>query len=120
MAKNNGKGLKKVSSNEEITIGAEVTPLNPSKLGKEEPVIEVDEEMEEEVVMTDTHEEEEVVLVKPKQDKTEPVKMVKVKLSQDHRCFIGGNWYSFYEGKQVNVPENVKDILMRANLLLPL
>lgn len=64
--------------------------------------------------------EEEVTLVKSDKPKIEPVKMVKVKLNTSHRCNIGGEWYSFQANKQYNVPENVKNILMGANLLLPL
>lgn len=45
---------------------------------------------------------------------------VKVRLKRNHSCVIGGERYNFEVGKQVSVPENVKAILMRADLLLPL
>ena len=45
---------------------------------------------------------------------------VKVRLKRNHSCVIGGERYNFEGGKQVSVPENVKAILMRADLLLPL
>lgn len=53
-------------------------------------------------------------------NKTAPVTMVKVKLVRNHRCHIGGEWYSFQAGKQYNVPEQVKLTLLKANLLMPL
>lgn len=45
---------------------------------------------------------------------------VKIRLKKDHSCVIGGERYNFEGGKQISVPENVKAILMRADLLLPL
>lgn len=45
---------------------------------------------------------------------------VKIRLKKNHSCVIGGERYNFEAGKQVSVPENVKDILMRADMLLPL
>ena len=47
-------------------------------------------------------------------------KMVKVKMKDRHKCCIGGEWYYLEEGKQYNVPENVKEVLIKANKLLPL
>lgn len=49
-----------------------------------------------------------------------PVKMVKVLMKDNHKCCIGGEWYYLLEGKQYNVPSNVKDVLLKANKLLPL
>jgi hypothetical protein len=46
--------------------------------------------------------------------------MVKVKLKKDHKCSIGGEWFIFQKEKPISVPEYVKEILSRANLLLPL
>lgn len=45
---------------------------------------------------------------------------VRIRLKRNHSCVIGGERYNFEAGKQVSVPENVKDILMRADMLLPL
>lgn len=45
------------------------------------------------------------------------VKKVKVKVKKDHSCCIGGEWYNLVEGKETNVPEDVKRILASANLL---
>lgn len=48
------------------------------------------------------------------------VNMVRVRTSVDHSCCIGGVRYHFKKGVQKNVPEGVKAILLRANLLMPL
>lgn len=45
---------------------------------------------------------------------------VKIKTKKNHRCFIGGTWYSFIEGKVTLVPQNVKHVLMKADILAPL
>lgn len=45
------------------------------------------------------------------------VKKVKVKVKKDHSCHIGGIWYNLVAGKETNVPEDVKQILAKANLL---
>lgn len=49
-----------------------------------------------------------------------PTKMVKVLLNENHKCCIGGEWYYLLKDKQYNVPENVKDVLLRANKLRPI
>lgn len=48
------------------------------------------------------------------------VRTVKVKTNTDHACTIGGVRYFFTAGKQQNVPETVKDILLKAGLLSPI
>ena len=60
--------------------------------------------------------EDEVTLV---QNNTKPIepKNVRVVLNKNHKCHIGGNWYSFERDKQYNVPENVKSVLRKAGLL---
>lgn len=45
---------------------------------------------------------------------------VKIKTKKNHRCFIGGTWYSFLEGKVTTVPQNVKNVLMKTDILAPL
>jgi hypothetical protein len=64
-------------------------------------------------------EEEEIVLIK-QIETVAPSKLVKICMKKYHRCCIGGEWYVFNEGKQYNVPENVKAILVSADLLQPL
>lgn len=45
---------------------------------------------------------------------------VKICPKVNHSCTIGGVKYHLEKGKQVNVPLNVKTILMKADLLMPL
>lgn len=58
-----------------------------------------------------------VSIVKPQEPKVAPVKMVKILMSDNHKCYIGGEWYYLLKNKHYNVPENVKTILKRANKL---
>lgn len=62
---------------------------------------------------------DEVALVKNEKKPYEP-KNVKIILKKYHRCNIGGSWYEFFPNKQYIVPENVKEILMRVDILKPL
>ena len=62
---------------------------------------------------------DEVALVKNEKKPYEP-KNVKIVLKKYHRCNIGGNWYEFFPDKQYIVPDNVKEILMKVDLLKPL
>lgn len=62
---------------------------------------------------------EEVVVTK-EEPKVTPQTTVRILLNQDHKCNIGGNWYCFKKDKHYNVPENVKNILMKAGKLSPL
>lgn len=62
----------------------------------------------------------EVNIVEVEQPKASPVKMVKILMACDHKCFIGGEWYYLLKDKHYNVPENVKAVLMEANKLKPL
>lgn len=60
------------------------------------------------------------VQVVVEEPKVTPVKMVKILMACDHKCFIGGEWYYLLKDKHYNVPENVKAVLMEANKLKPL
>lgn len=62
----------------------------------------------------------EVSLVATEQPTAPPTKMVKILMKENHKCCIGGEWYYLLQGKQYNVPSNVKDVLLKANKLLPL
>lgn len=62
----------------------------------------------------------EVAVVQVEQPVKSPIKMVKVLMAYDHKCYVGGEWYYLLKDKQYNVPENVKGILMKANKLKPL
>lgn len=114
MAKKDIKKADKV----EITVGAKTTDevvMSPTLRNKVA-------EIKENTTKKDNKEkQEEVTIVAPtKNEKLQTQKMVKVMLSRPHRCHVGGEWYSFQANKQYNVPEQVKSILLRANLLLPL
>lgn len=45
--------------------------------------------------------------------------IVKVTLSKDHRCTIGGVTWDFKKGEVYDVPTNVKSVLRRGDLLRP-
>lgn len=71
-----------------------------------------------EIVVDDTQ--PEIKIEVPKEVTPPPTKMVKVLMSENHKCCIGGEWYYLLKDKQYNVPENVKDVLLRANKLKPI
>lgn len=48
------------------------------------------------------------------------VKNVKILPKCDHTCCIGGTRYFLKKGVQTNVPQEVKDILNKSGLLMPL
>lgn len=106
---------KKVESKVEIKVGEETSSvdvvMSPELLDKVATIKENKENKE-----SDASSVQVVAPTKPLQT----TKMVKVMLNKPHRCHIGGEWYSFQANKQYNVPEQVKLILMKANLLLPL
>lgn len=54
------------------------------------------------------------------QESNKAAPMVRVRTKIDHTCNIGGVRYHFVKGVQKNVPEEVKKILLRADLLMPL
>lgn len=60
------------------------------------------------------------VQVVVEEPKVTPVKMVKILMACDHKCFVGGEWYYLLKDKHYNVPENVKAVLMKTNKLKPL
>ena len=60
------------------------------------------------------------VTFEDKSSKTPIEKNVKIRTRVNHSCCIGGVRYHFEKGKQTNVPESVKAILLQADLLMPL
>ena len=60
------------------------------------------------------------VTFEDKSSKTPIEKNVKIRTKVNHSCCIGGVRYHFEKGKQTNVPESVKAILLQADLLMPL
>ena len=61
-----------------------------------------------------------VTFAEEKSNKTPAEKNVKIRTRVNHSCCIGGVRYHFEKGKQTNVPESVKAILLQADLLMPL
>lgn len=49
-----------------------------------------------------------------------PVHHIRVRTNRDHRCCVGGVWYDFKKGIPIGVPDEVKEILLKAGLLMPL
>lgn len=84
---------------------------------------------EEEAVVEETPVEKEEVKVEPVKEvvsvelpeipETAPAlpKNVKIRVVRNHRCTIGDTLYVFEVGKSYNVPDFVKDILKKADLL---
>ena len=108
-------------NNEEKNVAKEKKQSSKKKLDRKVTEIEVIEKVEEPKGTIATLLNKEVeVKVENDSPKTKPTTMVRILMKEDHRCNIGGNWYCFTKGKHYNVPENVKNILMRANKLLPL
>lgn len=62
----------------------------------------------------------EVMIKEVTDSKGIPDRNVRIITNQNHSCNIGGTFYIFEKGKQMNVPQNVSDILREANLLAPL
>lgn len=107
------KGNKKNDEVQLVSEGLEkkLTSNLKNTPKKEEPIIVVEDKKEEEDL---------VVVVEQPKEVVAPVKMVKVLMSENHKCCIGGEWYYLMKGKQYNVPLNVKEVLMRANKLSPM
>jgi hypothetical protein len=112
-------------STEDIKIVEDDETPQITEESKQDEVVPIVVEDETPIVITDTIEEDteskedEITIVDVVNKPVEP-KKVKVKLKINHKCFIGGEWYYFTKGEVCNVPENVKNILVEADLLLPL
>ena len=46
--------------------------------------------------------------------------LVKIRMREDHKCYVGDNMYDLKKGKTYSVPHSVKLRLNKAGLLLPL
>ena len=64
--------------------------------------------------------EEEVTMNDPVDVEVPKDHMVKIRPREKHRCTIGGVTYDLKKGVSVNVPEFVKSVLAKADLLQPL
>jgi hypothetical protein len=60
-----------------------------------------------------------ITLSEDTQSKPEPEKKVRIQLLRSHKCCIGMVWYNLEKDKYYNVPENVKQVLLREGLLKP-
>lgn len=95
------------------TSGATVLDtVAPDEVNQEDTVIETSVETVEE--KTDEVTANENIVQKP------VVKNVKILPNCDHTCSIGGTRYFLKKGVQTNVPQEVKDILNKSGLLMPL
>lgn len=131
MAKANAKANFKPRTSNNIIEGAtpvDETQVNNTEVGEvtetpinneETPSVEKAEEVTP-PVKEETQESPAVTFEDKTDSKSPAPKNVKVCLKEDHSCFIGGVHYHFTKGKQTNVPESVKTILMKADLLMPL
>lgn len=103
-----------------------------TKKSKEEKLIENLEEVEAKEAETD---EETIDVMQTSEDTTigvdsitmdttalEPKasKMVRIRVKEKFKCHIGGEWYYFEKNKVYSVPEEVKNILMQGDKLLPM
>ena len=119
----------KASSNiiEGVTPVEEQIPVTPAE--EENEVVNATSPVEEEAPVTEVAEAPETkedveqtpsVTFDDKSKKTPVEKNVKIRTRVNHSCCIGGVRYHFEKGKQTNVPESVKTILLQADLLMPL
>lgn len=93
---------------------AKVEVMGENTVVIEEPVLE--EELVEETPVVNV----DVEGSKVKKEE-QPEKNVRIKMAEDHKCNIGGEWYNLKKGQCYNVPVSVKQRLMQiAGLLLPL
>ena len=95
----------------------EVVEPTSTPVAQETPVAEATEVHETENKVEETTP---TVTFEDKSTKTPVEKNVKIRTRVSHSCCIGGVRYHFEKGKQTNVPESVKAILLQADLLMPL
>ena len=82
------------------------------------PEVEVNEEAVEEVI--EPIKEPEVEINTDIDDSKMPAKNVKIKMKENHNCWVGKEHYILKKGQCYNVPLEVKMRLSKAGLLLPL
>lgn len=98
-----------------------VITVNESNTNDE--VVKEEAEITEEAVIKEdlsNKEDETIITLVDVTNKPVEPKKVKIRMKQDHKCFIGGQWYYLQKGCTYNVPEVVKQTLAEAGLLLPL
>lgn len=85
------------------------------------PTVETEEEtVEEEVDTENTEGGVNDIIINADIEQKPAVKSFKILPKVDHNCYIGGTRYYLRKGVQTNVPQEVKDILNKAGLLMPL
>lgn len=103
-----------ITVDEDTTVeGAVVETAPETTEGVENPVETVENPAETETGESD-------VEVTPDIIQKPAVKNVKILPKQNHTCSIGGTRYALKKGVQMNVPVEVKTILNKAGLLMPL
>ena len=107
--------VKKAEKKEELKINTEVVTeeTGTEDLGEVEEI----EEIEETSSLADKVTVDETPIDTREQVETKPCK---IKLREDHKCWINDECYELKKGQTYNVPKTVKFRLNKAGLLLPL
>lgn len=112
MAKIQTKKNNKINKGEEFLENLEVNV-------EEEPTDEVTITGDEDENIEISVEEEPSVVIDEEALAPKVTKMVRIKLKEKMKCFIG-EWYYFEANKVYSVPEDVKRVLMNRDKLLPM
>lgn len=102
--------VKKTAKAENKEVKVEVK--EETKVSKDTKTVEVEVDNEPKVEVDNTP-------VKPK-EVTDDEKIVRIRLREDHKCWVNHECYEFLKGKCYNVPESVKKRLNKAGVLSPL
>ena len=105
--------VKKAEKKEELRIDADVVTEVDTEVTEESVV----EEVTEEPSLVDKVTVDETPIDTREQAETKPCK---VKLREDHKCWLNDECYDLKKGQTYNVPKTLKFRLNKAGLLLPL
>ena len=106
--------VKKAEKKEELRIDADVVTEVDTEVTEESKVV---EEVTEEPSLVDKVTIDETPIDTREQAETKPCK---VKLREDHKCWLNNECYELKKGQTYNVPKTLKFRLNKAGLLLPL
>ena len=106
--------VKKAEKKEELRIDADVVTEVDTEVTEESKVV---EEVTEEPSLVDKVTVDETPIDTREQAETKPCK---VKLREDHKCWLNDECYDLKKGQTYNVPKTLKFRLNKAGLLLPL
>ena len=106
--------VKKAEKKEELRIDADVVTVADTEVTEESKVV---EEVTEEPSLVDKVTVDETPIDTREQAETKPCK---VKLREDHKCWLNNECYELKKGQTYNVPKTLKFRLNKAGLLLPL